>query len=71
MRHFNVYVKEKGYKHFLNLTKNLRYIKKAELDTRPTKKQILKNLKKGLKELRLNEKRKLKTTSLITFLNEL
>lgn len=71
MRHFNIYVKEKASTQFLNLTKNLRYINKVEIDTRPTKKDIAKNINKGFRELRLIEKRKLKTTSLIKFLNGL
>lgn len=71
MRHITVYTTDKEYSHFLELAKNLHYVKKIETDEEPTKKEILENLKKGFEEMQLFKKGKLKTTSTKDFLNEL
>lgn len=71
MRHVTVYTTDKEYSHFLELTKNLHYVKKIETDEEPTKQEVLDNIKAGLKEMQLFKKGKLKTTSLNDFLNEL
>jgi hypothetical protein len=71
MRHVTVYITDKEYNHFLELTKNLHYVKKIETDDEPTKKEILDNIKAGLEEMQLFKKGKLKTTSAKDFLNEL
>lgn len=71
MRHVTVYTTDKEYNHFLELTKNLHYVKKIETDEEPTKDEILNNLKKGFEEMALIKKGKAKTTSLKDFLNEL
>lgn len=71
MRHVTVYTTNKEYNHFLELTKNLHYVKKIETDEEPKKEEILNNLKKGFEEMALIKKGKLKTTSLKDFLNEL
>jgi hypothetical protein len=70
MRHVTVYITDKEYNHFLELTKNLHYVKKIETDEEPTKEEILDNIKAGLEEMQLIKKGKLKTTPLIDFLNE-
>ena len=71
MRHVTVYITDNEYSHFLELTKNLHYVKKIETDEEPTKVEIIKNIKKGFGEMALIKKGKLKTTSLNDFLNEL
>jgi hypothetical protein len=71
MRHVTVYTTDKEYSHFLELAKNLRYVKKIETDDEPTKEEIVSNLKRGFEEMQLIKKGKLKSTSLNDFLNEL
>lgn len=71
MRHVTVYITDKEYTHFVELAKNLHYVKKIETDEEPTKEDIINNLKKGFEEMQLIKKGKLKTTSLNDFLNEL
>jgi microcompartment protein CcmK/EutM len=71
MRHVTVYTTDKEYNHFIELTKNLHYVKKIETDEEPTKEEILDNIKAGLEEMKLIKKGKLKTTPLNDFLNEL
>ena len=71
MRHVTIYTTDKEYSHFVELAKNLNYVKKIETDGEPTKDEILGNLKRGFEEMQLIKKGKLKTTSLHDFLNEL
>lgn len=71
MRHVTVYITDKEYSHFVQLAKNLHYVKKIEMDDEPTKEDILNNIKNGLEEMQLFKRGKLKTTSAKDFLNEL
>ena len=71
MRHLTVYTTDKDYKHFVELAKDLHYVKKIEMDDEYTNEDILNNIKTGLKEMRLFKNGKLKTTSAKDFLNEL
>ena len=71
MRHITVYITDKEYNHFVELTKNLHYVKKIETDEEPTKQEVLDNIKAGLQEMQLFKKGKLKTSSAKDFLNEL
>jgi len=71
MRHITVYIDEKEYNHFLELTKHLSYVKKIETDEETSTEEIIKNIKTGLKEVELYKKGNLKTTSAKDFLNEL
>jgi hypothetical protein len=71
MRHLTVYTTDKEYNHFVELTKNLHYVKKIETDDEPTKEEIIKNLKKGFEEMRLYKQGRLKTISAKDFLNGL
>jgi hypothetical protein len=72
MRQITVYTTDKEYNHFVELAKNLHYVKKIETDDESsTKDEILSNLKRGFEEMQLIKKGKLKTTSLNDFLNEL
>ncbi|HMS29871.1 MAG TPA: hypothetical protein PKD32_08470 [Saprospiraceae bacterium] len=70
MRHVTVYTTDKEYSHFVELVKNLHYVKKIETDE-DTKENVLNNIKAGLKEVSLFKKGKLKTTPAKDFLNEL
>jgi hypothetical protein len=71
MRQVTVYTTDKDYSHFVQLAKNLHYVKKVETDEDLVKEDIINNLKKGFEEMQLIKKGKLKTTSLNDFLNEL
>ena len=71
MRQVTIYTTDKEYSHFVELAKNLHYVKKIETDEEPTKSEIVSNIKEGLREMQLIKKGKLKTTSLNDFLNEL
>ena len=71
MRHATIYTTDKEYNHFVELAKNLQYVKKIEMDEEPTIKENLENIKAGLKEMQLFKKGKLKTTSAKDFLNAL
>lgn len=71
MRQVTVFTTDKEYKHFIELAKNLPYVKKIETDEVPNKSDVLDNIKEGLQEVRLFKKGKLKTTSAKDFLNEL
>ena len=71
MRQVTVYTTDKEYSHFVELAKNLHYVKKVKTDDQPDKKEILNNLRTGLEEVKLFKKGKLKTTSAKDFLNEL
>ncbi len=71
MRHATIYTTDEEFNHFVELAKNLHYVKKIETDSEPNKTDILENIKTGLKEVNLYKKGKLKTTSAKDFLNEL
>jgi hypothetical protein len=71
MRQVTVYTTDKDYSHFVQLAKNLHYVKKVETDEDSTKENIVNNIKKGFEEMQLIKKGELKTTSLNDFLNEL
>lgn len=68
MRHVTIYTTDKEYSHFIELAKNLHYVKKIETDDETS---VLENIKVGLEEVALFKKGKLKTTSAKDFLNEL
>jgi hypothetical protein len=72
MRHVTVYTSDKEYSHFLELAKNLHYVKKIETDNDESSKQeILEGIRQGLKDVKLIQEGKLKATSLKEFLDEL
>jgi hypothetical protein len=71
MRHATVYTTDKEYNHFVELAKNLHYVKKVETDDEPSKEEILNNIRAGLEELQLIQAGKLKATPLKEFLDEL
>lgn len=43
MRQVTVHTIDKDYNHFVQLAKNLTYVKKIETDEEPTKEEIIKN----------------------------
>ncbi len=71
MRHVTIYTTDKEYSHFLELAKNLHYVKKIETDEESEKDDVLENIKAGLSEVQLFKKGLLQTTSAKDFLNEL
>ena len=71
MRQVTIYTTDKEYSHFLQLARNLHYVKKIETDEEPTKEEVVDNLKAGFEEVRLFKQGKLKTTSSKYFLNDL
>lgn len=71
MRHLTVYTTDKEFNNFVELTRNLRYVKKIEFNENQSKSELLNNITTGLKEVELYKKGKLKTTSANDFLNEL
>ena len=71
MRHVTVYTTDEDYSHFVELAKNLHYVKKIETDEEPAKKYIIDNIKAGLEEMRQFKEGKLKSSSAKNFLNEL
>ena len=71
MRQAIIYTTDKEYEHFIELAKNLAYVKKVETDDELAKAAILLNIKAGLEEVKLFKKGKLKTTSAKDFMNEL
>ena len=70
MRQVTVYTTDKEFSHFVELAKNLYYVKKIKTDDY-SKECLLDNIKTGLEEVRLFKKGKLKTTPAKDFLNEL
>ncbi|MBS1750838.1 MAG: hypothetical protein JST63_13110 [Bacteroidetes bacterium] len=70
MRHVTVYTTDKEYNHFIELAKNLNYVKKIETDE-GGRDSVLDNIKTGLQEVHLFKEGKLKTTPAKDFLNEI
>ena len=70
MRYATVYTTEEEYSRFIELAKNLYYVKKIETDEENNN-SVLENIRAGLKEVRLFQKGKLMTTPAKDFLNEL
>ena len=70
MRHATVYTTDTEYSHFVELVKNLHYVKRIKTDEE-SEESILDNIKAGLEEVRLFKQGKLKTVAAKDFLNEL
>ena len=70
MRRATVYTTNNEYNHFVELAKNLFYVKKIETDEKPEE-NVLSNIRTGLEEVCLFNEGKLKTTPAKDFLNEL
>lgn len=71
MRHVTIYTTDKEYSRFVELAKNLHYVKRIETDEVAAISHIIDNVKAGMEEVRLFKQGKLKTTSAQDFLNEL
>jgi len=71
MRQVTIYTTDKEYSQFIELARNLRYVKKIETDGEPDNEEVIANLKAGLNEVKLFKKGKLKTTPANDFLNDL
>jgi len=71
MRQVTIYTTDKEYNHFIELARNLNYVKKIETDEETEKNNVLANIRAGLEEVQLFKKGKLKTTPAKDFLNEL
>ena len=56
MRHVTVYITDKEYSHFVQLAKNLHYVKRVETDEDSLKEDIVDNLKAGLKKYNLKKR---------------
>ncbi|MFY8109877.1 MAG: hypothetical protein ACOVO9_12820 [Bacteroidia bacterium] len=70
MRQVTIYTTDKEYQHFLELARNLHYVKRIEVDEESIN-ENLENIKAGLEEVIQFKKGKLKTTKAKDFLNEL
>lgn len=70
MRHVTIYTTDEDFNHFVELAKNLHYVKKIETDEESDE-SILNNIKAGLKEVSLFKNATLKTIPAKDFLNEL
>jgi hypothetical protein len=71
MRQATIHTTNKEYQHFIQLAKNLNYVKKIETDDEPTKEQVLQGIKQAVKEMKLIKAGKLKGRDARAFLNEL
>ncbi|MET3129415.1 hypothetical protein ABID42_004539 [Arcicella rosea] len=71
MRQATIYITDNGYSHFIELAKNLHYVKRIETDEEPSDDKVLENIKAGLKEVKLFKRGKLKTIPAKDFLDEL
>jgi hypothetical protein len=68
MTQITIHIQDSKVPFFMELIKNFDFVK---VDNHPTKEEIKKNIKQGLKELQLVEQGKLKTRPAKDFLNEL
>jgi len=69
MKQVTLSIKENKFQFFMELIDGLDFVELAEQDD--SKKTVINNLKKGLEEVKLFKKGKLKTTPAKAFLNEL
>jgi hypothetical protein len=69
MRRVTIYTTDADYGHFLELAKNLQYVRKIETDE--PKASVKLNIEAGLEEMRLFKNGSLKTKPAKDFLNEL
>lgn len=70
MKQLIISIKENKYQFFLELIKSFDFVQVEEIKT-DSKKEIVKNLTKGFKDLKSYKQGKLKTSSAKDFLNEL
>ena len=73
MKQVTLHISDKKYPFFLELVKNLDFVKKIEEeeDSEPTKEEILAGIREAVEEVKLIKAGKLKPTLLKDFLKEL
>ncbi|MBK8053277.1 MAG: hypothetical protein IPK35_08415 [Saprospiraceae bacterium] len=71
MRQVTIYTTDKEYSHFIELAKNLHYVKKIETDEEPSKTLLINEIKEAVDNLALARKGKLKLKSARELYNEL
>lgn len=71
MKQVTVEIPEDKYPYFIDLVKNLSYIKKVTVAKKNKKEEILKGLKEAVKEVKEIESGKKKPVLLKDFLNDL
>ena len=71
MKQIVLNIKDSKFQFFLELIKNLDFVKIEQVDDGDSKESIVNNLSEGFKELKQYKQGKLKTTSAKDFLNEL
>ena len=69
MKQITLNIKEGKFQFFLELVKNFDFVQIE--DSGDSKESIVKNLRKGIEEVKLSKQGKLKTTPARDFLNEL
>lgn len=67
MKEVTLHIPDSNYPFFMELAKNLHFIKKIEVADEPTKEQILQNIKVGLQEVKSFKKESLKLQRLPFF----
>lgn len=70
MKQITVHISEKHYSLFIELVKNLSFVKKVDKE-KPDKKEILTGIRQAVKEVKLIRAGKLKGTAAKDLLNEL
>ena len=71
MKQITLQIPDKKYSFFMELIKNLDFVKKIEEDHEPSKEEILDGLREAVKELNLIKAGKKKARNAEEFLNEL
>ena len=71
VKEITLHIKDSKFGFFMELIKNLDFVKVDEKDMGDSKQAVLHNLKNGLQELKQFKKGTLKTTSAKAFLDEL
>ncbi len=71
MKQIVLNIKDSKFQFFLELIKNLDFVKIEQVDDGDSKESIVNNLSEGFKELKQYKQGKLKTTSAKVFLNDL
>jgi hypothetical protein len=72
LRQVKVYTTDKDYNHFIELTKNLHYVKKIVTgEEDPSKEEILNGIKQAIKEVKMVKASRLKARPLKELIDEL
>ncbi len=71
LKQVTVHISDKKHSLFIELVKNLSFVKKVEMNNEPDKKQILKGISEAVKEMKKIKSGKKKAAALNDFLDEL